>query len=143
MNNIGRLLIIEFADNESQVFDKIIEVLETHTEFEGYGTQKESKIILPGLEIYLDRRKVYCNAQKVDLTAKEYELLYLLVVHKEQTLTYSQIYERVWKEDTVINEKKAIGFHIRNLREKLYKASPQILFTIRSVREVGYCLEVN
>ena len=32
-----------------------------------------------------------------------------------------------------------IGFHICNLREKLYQATPNALFTIRSVREVGYC----
>lgn len=86
---------------------------------------------------------MYCNAQKINLTAKEYDLLYLLAANKGQILTYSQIYERVWKEHSASDEKKVIGFHIRNLREKLYKASPKILFNIRCVREVGYCLEVN
>ena len=136
-------MIIEFDDNDSSAFDEVVEVLETHPEFQRYRSQKKPKILLSGLEIYPEQRKVYCDTQEVDLTTKEYDLLYLLAVNKEQTLTYSQIYERVWKEDSTIDEKKVIGFHIRNLREKLYKASPNVLFTIKCVREVGYCLELN
>lgn len=135
--------MIEFDDNDSLAFDEIVEVLEMYTEFQRYGGQKKSEILLSGLKIYPEQRKVYCNAQEVDLTAKEYDMLYLLATNKGQTLTYSQIYERVWKEDSAIDEKKIIGFHIRNLREKLYKADPEAPFTIQCVREVGYCLEVN
>ena len=32
---------------------------------------------------------------------------------------------------------------ICNLREKLYRANPDAPFYIRSVREVGYCLDVD
>ena len=136
-------MIIEFSDSDSQVFDEIIELLEKCSRLQRYGSSKKSKLLLAGLEIYPEQRKVYYNAQEVDLTVKEYDLLYLLAVNKGRILTYSQIYERVWKEEPVIDEKKVIGFHIRNLREKLYKSSSKILFTIKCVREVGYCLELN
>lgn len=49
----------------------------------------------------------------------------------------------VWGGFASGSESNTIGFHICNLREKLYQASPNTLFSIRSVREVGYCLEIR
>ena len=50
---------------------------------------------------------------------------------------------KVWGDFTTGNENNTIGFHICNLREKLYRANPDAPFYIRSVREVGYCLDVD
>ena len=75
-------------------------------------------------------------------TTKEYRILLLLVANKGRVLTYAQIYEQVWGDFTTGNENNTIGFHICNLREKLYRANPDAPFYIRSVREVGYSLEV-
>ncbi len=77
------------------------------------------------------------------MTTKEYDLLCLLVANKGIVLTYEQIYQKIWREEGLGNESNAVGCHIRNLREKLYAASPDSPFTIRCVREVGYCLEVD
>ena len=63
--------------------------------------------------------------------------------NKGRVLTYDQIYSKVWGEDSYGDESNAIGCHIRNLREKLYEAEPDAPFTIRCVREVGYCFEIN
>ena len=47
-------------------------------------------------------------------------------------------------EDTfyisLIADVEGISLH---LREKLYEAEPDAPFTIRCVREVGYCFEIN
>lgn len=77
------------------------------------------------------------------MTAKEYDLLCLLVVNKGYVLTYSQIYERVWKNISSNDEKAVVGFHIHNLREKFRKIFSDAPFTLKCVREVGYCLEMN
>ena len=98
---------------------------------------------LPGLEIYPSKRKVFRNRQEIQLTAKEYEILLLLAANKGHVLTYNQIYEKVWGDCPSGSESNTIGFHICNLREKLYQAAPNAPFTIRSVREVGYCFEVQ
>lgn len=37
---------------------------------------------LPGLDIYPDRRKVYRNSNEINLTTKEFEIFYLLVVNR-------------------------------------------------------------
>ena len=43
-----------------------------------------------------------------------------------------------WGEALTINERGTIGYHVRNLRKKLYSADPHHPFIIESVREVGY-----
>lgn len=141
--DIGRVLIIEFMDNETAIFNEIMEVLEKYPNFHRNEIQGEAKLSLPGFEIYPKRRKIYCNLQEIPLTAKEYDLFCLLTANKGQVLTYSQIYERVWKNISSDDERAVVGFHIHNLREKLYKVYPESPFIIRCVREVGYCLELN
>ena len=83
------------------------------------------------------------RSREIHLTAKEYRLLWLLVVNKGQVLTYQQIYEKVWGDISSGGESAAIGYHICNLRDKLYAAFPDAPFEIRCVREVGYCFEVH
>lgn len=41
-DNIGRLLVMEFADNESSTFDEVLEVLKKHPDFQKYEMQHES-----------------------------------------------------------------------------------------------------
>ena len=86
----------------------------------------EPMLSLPGLEIYPDKRKVFRDRQEIRLTTKEYEILLLLAANKGHVLTYSQIYEKVWGDCPSGSENNTIGFHICNLREKLYEAAPML-----------------
>lgn len=140
---IGRLLVIEFDELNSSAFDEVMEVLKRYSDFEYLRLSNETKLSLPGLEIYPDRRKAYRDRSEINLTTKEYDLLYLLVMNKGNVLTYGQIYQNVWGEEALGNENNAVKCHIRNLRDKLYTAVSDAPFAIRCIREVGYCLEVN
>lgn len=92
------------------------------------------KISFSGIEIYPERGKVYCNGKEIYLTAKEYRLLWLLAVNKGQVLTYQQIYEKVWGDFFSGGESTAIGYHICDLRDKLYAAFPDAPFEIRCIQ---------
>lgn len=140
---MGRILIIEFDDQDSPVFDEIMRILKHYPTFDNLRLSDEPILSLPGLEIYPLRRKAYRDRREINLTTKEYDLLCLLVANKGLVLTYEQIYQKVWGEEGLGNESNAVGCHIRNLREKLYAAAPDSTFTIRCVREVGYCLDVE
>lgn len=118
-------------------------VLKRYPDFKKLHLDDEMVISLPGLEIYPDQRKIYRGRQEIHLTAKEYDLLCLLVYNQGRVLTYEQIYQKVWGEEPFGKESNAIGCHIRNLREKLFQASPNTPFNIRCVREIGYCLETE
>lgn len=117
--------------------------LKQYPNFDHLRLNEETVLSLPGLEINLDRRKVYCDQQELELTVKEYNILCLLVVNKGRALTHSQIYEKVWDDDALGNERKAVGYHIWNIRRKLDAVVPDRKFKIESVREVGYRLEIN
>lgn len=140
---IGRVLVIEFNEQDASVFDEVIGVLKRYPDFEHMPLSKETVLSLPGLEIYPDRRKVYRDHSEINLTTKEYDILYFLVANKGRVLTYEQIYQRVWDEVCIGNEGNAVGCHIHNLRKKLYAAAPDTPFRIRCVREIGYCFEIK
>ena len=142
-DNIGRLLLMEFKEQDSAVFEEVMAVLKSYPDLKKMRLDHEMVISLPGLEIYPDQRKIYRDRQEIHLTAKEYDLLCLLVYNQGRVLTYEQIYQKVWGEEPFGKESNAIGCHIRNLREKLFQASPNTPFNIKCVREVGYCLETK
>ena len=134
---------MELQEQDSKAFEEIISILQCHPEIKKIEPDKEPILSLPDLEIYPSKRKVFRDRQEIQLTTKEYEILLLLVAHKGHVLTYNQIYEKVWGDCPSGSENNTIGFHICNLREKLYQAAPNAPFIIRSVREVGYCFEIQ
>ena len=136
-------MILELHERDTEVLEQILSILKNHPEIEKIEVDEEPMVSLPGLEIFPSRRKVFRDRQEIQLTAKEYRILLLLAANKGRVLTYAQIYEQVWGDFTTGNENNTIGFHICNLREKLYRANPDAPFYIRSVREVGYCLDVG
>lgn len=140
---MGRVLVIEFDEQNTPVFDEIMRALKLHHSFERLQLNSESVLSFPGLKIYPDRRKVYHDHYEINLTAKEYDILYLLTRNIGRVLTYEQIYQNVWSEEALGNGNNAVGCHVRNLRRKLYKESPNTPFSIRCVREVGYCFEIE
>jgi len=135
--------VVEFNEDDTPVFDEVMEVLKRHPDFEYLQMKDDSVLPVPGLEIYPDRRKIYRGRKEINLTVKEYDIFYLLVVNRGRVLTYHQIYQKVWGQDSLGNESNTIKCHIRNLREKLYEALPDASFTIRCEREIGYCFELN
>ena len=136
-------MILELHERDTEVLEQILSILKNHPEIEKIEVEEEPMVSLPGLEIFPSRRKVFRDRQEIQLTAKEYRILLLLAANKGRVLTYAQISEQVWGDFTTGNENNTIGFHNYTLREKLYRANPDAPFYIRSVREVGYCLDVD
>ena len=106
---IVRILVLELKDQDSPIFDKIMEVVKCCPDIEHIKIKDEPVLSLPGLEIYPGRRKIYRDRREINLTAKEYDLLSLLVANKGQVLTYDQIYRKVWGEDAFGDESNTIG----------------------------------
>ncbi len=120
--------MIEFKDRDSSMFDEIMRTLKRYPNIDHLRLNEETVLSLPGLEINLDRRKVYCDQKEIILTVKEYEILYLLCKNIGRVLTYEQIYQTIWGADALGNEKRAIGFHVHNLRKKIFSVNQIVLF---------------
>ena len=88
-----------------------------------------------------EQRLVYIGEQEIKLTAKEFDLLSLLITHPKRVFTYELIMELVWNEDYSYYSRKAVNNHVSNLRKKL-KIIPDSPDYIKSVVSVGYKFEV-
>lgn len=141
--SIERVLLIESGKKDISIIDEILESLKKRSEFEIICLKHEPMLSLPGLKIDPIHRKTYCSGQEIGLTVKEYDLLYLLASNKGRVLTYDQIYQEIWKEQSFGNANNAIACHVHNLREKIGRLLPEGCFVIRCVREVGYCFEAE
>jgi two-component system, OmpR family, response regulator MprA len=82
-------------------------------------------------------RELRVGERRVELTAKEYDLLELFLRHPNQVLTREVIYDRVWGYDFG-GESNIIEVYVRYLRQKL-EASGEPR-RIQTVRGAGYIL---
>src|SRR5947209_7624754 len=78
------------------------------------GAEKYSLTVGP-LSIDFARRRVEVNGQEIDLTYTEYELLYILVRHRDKFVTYDFILSEVWRDDET-SDRQNIHSYINRLR---------------------------
>lgn len=83
-------------------------------------------------------REVYAGGKPVELTRREFDLLYYLLKNKKQVLSRDQILEQVWGFD-YIGETNVVDVYIRYLRNKIDK--PFGTTHIQTVRGVGYVVK--
>ncbi|MGV3129157.1 response regulator transcription factor [Staphylococcus simulans] len=88
------------------------------------------------IELHPQSREVYLNQTLVELTQKEYNLLYYFMSNKNIALERAQILEYVWGYD-FIGDTNIVDVYVRYLRKKLDTTDTSI---ISSVRGVGYMM---
>lgn len=85
------------------------------------------------------RHLAFCGDKELTLTAKEYELLLLLIENKGKSLKKEWIFNKVWGFDS-FSEPQTLTVHIKWLREKIEK-NPKEPKRILTVWGVGYRFE--
>jgi two-component system copper resistance phosphate regulon response regulator CusR len=98
------------------------------------GTQLQ----LADLEIDLASRKAHRARQRLDLTAKEFTLLVLLLRRRGQVLSRTTLAEQVW-DMNFDSDTNVVEVAVRRLRAKLDDPFPTKL--LHTVRGMGYVLE--
>lgn len=101
--------------------------------------ESERVLSFPTITIDPRTRVVTVNESQIELTAKEFDMLYLLARHPRQVFTRDQLLERVWGRAEYIDP-GTVTVHVRRLREKLEDdaSSPKHILTVWSV---GYKFE--
>ena len=92
-----------------------------------------------GLQINRVARSVHLKGQSVELTAKEFDLLWFLASHPGQVFTREQLLDKVW-DYTFFGEMSTVTVHIRRLREKV-ETDPMRPRHVKTVWGVGYKFE--
>ncbi len=96
--------------------------------------RQASKILkVNGLIVNLDEHTVVADGKYIQLTYKEFELLYMFLSHPGMVYTREQLYTQVWNLD-YIGDSRTLDTHIRTLRQKLDKYGEMI----ETVRGIGY-----
>ncbi len=85
------------------------------------------------ISICVDKHTVKVKDEEIKLTFKEFELLAMLMKHKEKVFGREEILEKIWGYD-FDGENRTVDVHIRTLRTKLGDAGN----IIETVRGVGY-----
>ena len=83
-----------------------------------------------------ENRIVSMNGIVVDLTGKEFDLLFFLASNKGRVYTKKQIYTQVWEEEYAFDDNNIMSF-ISKLRKKI-EPDTEHPFYIQTVRGVGY-----
>ncbi len=103
------------------------------------GAARQPEMInVDGLEVDLLRRKVQRDGTRIDLTAKEFALLSLLIRRAGDVLSRTFIAEQVW-DMNFDSDTNVVDVAIRRLRAKI--DDPYESKLIHNVRGVGYVLE--
>lgn len=89
-----------------------------------------------GLKIDCDSRRVHINGKEVNLTAKEFDLLELLVVHPNKVYSREDLLNTVWGYDYP-GDARTVDVHIRRLREKI-EVNPGVPDYVHTKWGVGY-----
>lgn len=101
---------------------------------------KESEVLrLSDLELDLLRRRVTRAGKRIDLTAKEFALLELLLRRQGEVLPRSLISSQIW-DMNFDSDTNVIEVAVRRLRAKMDdKFEPKLIHTVRGM---GYVLEI-
>ncbi len=103
------------------------------------GPTRLSDILqIADLEIDPIRHKVQRSGQRLDLTPKEFSLLYLLASRNGDVLSRTFLAEQVW-DMNFDSDTNVVDVHVRRLRSKVDDPFDRKL--IHTVRGVGYVLE--
>lgn len=87
------------------------------------------------LKLDLDGYKAYAGGEGIDLTPREFEILWELLVNRGRILTRQNLLQTIWKYE-FFGEERIIDTHIKNLRKKLGAAD-----YIETIRGVGYRID--
>ena len=99
--------------------------------------QENQKVIeTKGLKIDVDSRRVYIDDKEVNLTAKEFKLVYLLVSNPNKVYSREQLLKTIWGP-SYPGDARTVDVHVRRLREKI-EATPADPKYIHTKWGVGY-----
>lgn len=98
----------------------------------------QKALIIKDLIVIPDKHEVYLGEERLELTPKEYELLYVMAAQPGKVFTREALLERVWGYES-LGDARTVDVHIRHLRQKM-KDDPAYPEYVETVRGIGYRL---
>ena len=102
-----------------------------------FRPKKKEVVKSDGLEIDIAGRNVFVDGKKVEVTPKEYELLFYLVENNGIAISREKLLSNVWGYD-FYGDDRTVDTHIKMLRSSLGKYRDKII----TLRGLGYKIEL-
>ena len=93
-------------------------------------------IVSGDLIIQPNSRQVFRAGEKIQLTPKEFDILYFLARNKGEVFTKEQIYNAVWEGSYLLDDSNIMAF-IRKIRKKI-EPNPDAPMYILTIWGIGY-----
>jgi len=101
-------------------------------------TSDTNELIFKDLKLDIIKKTVYRGEDKIELTAKEFSILELLVKNQNNIVSDSMIIESVW-DMNYSNASNLVKVYIYRLRNKIDKAYAEAY--INNIKNIGYTLK--
>lgn len=103
---------------------------------ESVALDNEEQIVIDNIAIDKSRRVLLVDNQEVELTLKEFDLLYFLADNRKVVFSRDDILGKIWGPE-YLGKMRTVDVHIRNLRRKI-EVDDNNPFYIKTIRGVGY-----
>ncbi len=122
----------------TEVLARIKSNIRRNTQYVATAVQEESILVKGNLVMNTNDYSVLKDGSKIELTAKEFEILKLLMKNPKKVYTKEQIYSLIWN-DLYCGDENAVNVHISRLRNKVEEnpRDPQYIITVWGI---GYKL---
>lgn len=125
--------------NANEVMARVRAVLRRMARVEQKG---EKKILsISNLTINIESYSVYVGAEKLPLTKKEVETMWILAENPSKVFTRDNLLDSLWGQD-YFGDSRTVDSHIKRLRAKLDKVDHPD-WEIKTIWGLGYKLELN
>ena len=123
----------------TEVLARIKANIRRNTQYTAAVAAEEEEILTKGeLVLNLNAYSVMKNGKKGELTAKEFEILKLLMKNPKKVYTKEQLYSQIWN-DAYMGDENAVNVHISRLRNKI-EDNPRDPDYVVTVWGIGYKL---
>ena len=104
------------------------------------SSEDQQVVNLKGFFMNLLSHEVRVNNQRVDLTPKEFDLLWHLASNRDRVFTREQLLRHVWDYGDFLGDERTVDQHVKRLRRKFedHSASCRIM----TIWGVGYKFEL-
>lgn len=120
----------------TEVLARIKANIRRTTQYDGNASTQRAVITKGALTMDLNDYSVKKQGKEIELTAKEFDILKLLLQNPRKVYTKEQIYSLVWN-DAYLGDENAVNVHISRLRTKI-EDNPREPKYILTVWGIGY-----
>ena len=104
-------------------------------------SDEQQALTLPGITINQVSRELLIGDEHVELTPKEFDLLWFLASNRNRVFTREQLLEQVWAYQEFYGDERTVDQHIKRLRRKI--DMPGGPCRITTIWGVGYKFEIR